>query len=287
MQNLTPAILTSLLAMLLLGVFTGCTGSNTYFVRVTTYNIHHGAGMDGKLDLNRIAKAVMAPYPIRGYFPTGPGRIWCFQEIENKTSRTGKVDQTAELAKLLSPGGKGMPSVFGKAIDYDGGGYGNAIVSWRKILSSRTVALPNPKGGEARCTLVAMYKNLVVISTHLCNKHVENRLASVKAINELPEVKAGKLPVILAGDFNATPDSPTIKALEAAGWRWTRPAEMASAPADKPTTLIDYIFVRGDGIRVLESKVISAPVASDHRPVWGNIRVTQIPSMKKQGKSGE
>src|SRR5688572_255745 len=58
-------------------------------VRVLTYNVHHGEGTDGKVDLPRIAAVIKAADP----------DLVALQEVDNKCRRSGKVDQTAELAK--------------------------------------------------------------------------------------------------------------------------------------------------------------------------------------------
>jgi len=81
-------------------------------LRLVSYNIHHGQGLDGKLDLVRIARVIKKHQP----------DFVALQEVDNKASRSGKVDQAAELAKLL-----GMKHVLGKCINLGGGGYGNAI----------------------------------------------------------------------------------------------------------------------------------------------------------------
>src|SRR5215207_8498273 len=77
-------------------------------LRVLSYNIHHAEGTDGKLDLARIAGVIRAAEP----------DLVAVQEVDRDTTRTNKVDQTAELAKLTKLHGE-----FAKAIDLQGGGY--------------------------------------------------------------------------------------------------------------------------------------------------------------------
>ena len=55
-------------------------------LRVMSYNIHHGEGMDGKVDLPRLAGVIRAESP----------DLVSLQEVDQKTERTGKVDQPAE-----------------------------------------------------------------------------------------------------------------------------------------------------------------------------------------------
>ena len=78
-------------------------------IRVLTYNIRHGEGMDHKIDLPRIAKVIVAAKP----------DIVALEEVDQGTRRASGVDQPAEFARLT-----GMNVVFGRNIAYDGGGYG-------------------------------------------------------------------------------------------------------------------------------------------------------------------
>ncbi|MEX2025646.1 MAG: endonuclease/exonuclease/phosphatase family protein, partial [Pirellulaceae bacterium] len=59
-------------------------------LRVLTYNIHHGEGIDGKLDLPRIARVIESVDP----------DLVALQEVDRRVERTGSVDQPAELARL-------------------------------------------------------------------------------------------------------------------------------------------------------------------------------------------
>src|SRR5215213_773903 len=81
-------------------------------LRVLSYNIHHGEGTDGKVDLERIAKVITVAAP----------DLVAVQEVDRKTRRTNGVDQAAELGRLTR-----MHVEFGKAIDYQGGAYGLAV----------------------------------------------------------------------------------------------------------------------------------------------------------------
>lgn len=83
-------------------------------IRVLTYNIHHGEGLDGKVDLGRIAQVIQQAAP----------DVVALQEVDLGTERTGRVDQAAELGRLT-----GLHAVFGKAFDYSGGRYGAALLS--------------------------------------------------------------------------------------------------------------------------------------------------------------
>src|SRR3990172_3828554 len=80
-------------------------------VRVLTYNIHHGEGTDGRIDLARIAAVIQRLAP----------DVVALQEVDKLTSRSEGVDQAAELGRLTK-----LHAAFGKAMDYAGGEYGQA-----------------------------------------------------------------------------------------------------------------------------------------------------------------
>src|ERR1700724_2661395 len=88
------------------------------FLRVLTYNIHHGEGTDGRFDLSRLARVMKSVQP----------DVIALQEVDRGTERSGGVDQLAELARLTD-----MHAEFGKAMDYSGGGYG---VAWLSCCAS-------------------------------------------------------------------------------------------------------------------------------------------------------
>src|SRR4030095_16865826 len=85
-----------LLALLANGVTQNPAGRNysdpprAQTVRVMTYNIHVGVGMDKKLDLPRIAGVINAQHP----------DLVGLQEVDRGVTRTQQIDEIAELAKL-------------------------------------------------------------------------------------------------------------------------------------------------------------------------------------------
>ena len=71
-------------------------------LRIMTYNIHHCEGVDGKLDVERIA----------GVIRKQECDLVALQEVDRNTTRSQRVDQLAELGRLT-----GLQPYFGKAID--------------------------------------------------------------------------------------------------------------------------------------------------------------------------
>lgn len=247
-------------------------GAEPVRLRVVSYNIHHGAGLDGKLDLARIG-AILA---------NANADLVALQEVERRTTRTSRVDQPAVLAQQTGLGG-----LFGRAIDFAGGEYGNALLA-RHPLAHPTVT-PLPVHGEPRCCLRAdiavpgLAEPLVFMATHLdFEGDAAGQASRVRQIDAIL-AEAGKVPsdaaVILAGDLNCEPGSPPLARLLAAGWLEVTTANGPTCPADQPTAKIDHVYLRPGRreARVVSCAVIDEPVASDHRPIVAEIELRPLP----------
>jgi endonuclease/exonuclease/phosphatase family metal-dependent hydrolase len=273
-----PALAAGLVAALLVGA--PALAEMPREIRVVTYNIHHGEGLDRKIDLPRIAKRIMAEKP----------DLVALQEVDQGTRRSGGVDQPAELARLT-----GMEVVFGRNIDFDGGGYGTAILTRFPIQSKQSVKLksfyaPTATNPEQRGVQVVELgppnesPELVFMCTHLDYRPPDDeRMNSAKTINELARER-GDVPTILAGDFNALPDSRPMHEF-AKMWKIVAPPTNAAGgprkgakrlltfPAAKPDRWIDYVLVRpAKNWEIVEARVLDEPVASDHRPLLAVLR---------------
>ena len=230
-------------------------------IRILTYNICHGEGMDHKVDLTRIAAV------IRGAKPD----VVALEEVDQGTDRTDHVDQPAELARLTE-----MQAVFGHNIDFQGGGYGTAVLSRLPIQSHESHKLqsfyegtkdhPEQRGVQL-IVLGSEPDTLVFLCTHLDYRPDDReRFASVATINDLADKFPGR-PVILAGDLNAAPDSRVIAEFDKS-WKRAGNNDLLTFPADAPKKLIDYVYLRPvDGWEIVEARVLDEPVASDHRPL--------------------
>jgi endonuclease/exonuclease/phosphatase family metal-dependent hydrolase len=227
-------------------------------LRVLSYNIHHGRGLDGKLDLPRIARVIRDAAP----------DLVALQEVDRNTKRTGRVDQSAELGKLT-----GLHAGFARAIPLEGGEYGQALLARFHLQGVKGHRLPGKQGQETRIVMEARVQPdgglpaLTFLGTHFQHDDARTREEQAARVNELFGAAAG--PVILAGDLNATPDSPPLKVLGKA-WSVAAPPgkELLTFPADVPRRQIDYVLFRPTGaFRVTEARVIEEKVASDHRPV--------------------
>jgi alkaline phosphatase D len=232
-------------------------------VRILSYNIHHAEGVDGKLDVDRIAAVVRE----------SGADVVALQEVDNQVRRSNSVDQAEEIAKRLD-----MQHVFGGNIGLQGGHYGNAVLSRFPIKSSVNHRLPNLDGGEQRGVLQVELElpqslRLTVFATHLDHRQdPAERLASAQKINQLAD-SISDHPVCLAGDLNAEPTSSVLNILSS---HWVRSSrdEHFTIPVDKPTKQIDFVLQRRSslntdyGVRAVDTKVISETQASDHRGIW-------------------
>lgn len=231
-------------------------------VRMLSYNVRHGEGMDGKVDLARIARVVRSLNP----------DLVALQEIDKATGRTGRVDQMKELGGLT-----GMHYAFGSFMDYAGGEYGMGILSAVPIREAVNFALP--PGYEPRSALAARVevgdasREILFVGVHLFET-AEERLAQAAKLVEL--FKDEVAPVILAGDFNSGPDSGVIKLLKR---YWEVPDkgdDHLTWPSDNPEVEIDYIMFRpADRFEVIEHRLVHEPLASDHRPLLLELRVLE------------
>lgn len=225
-------------------------------LKILCYNIHHGRGLDGKVDLERIAAIILKKQP----------DLVALQEVDKNTQRTGQTDQAAILAKLT-----GMHSQFGKQIDYQGGEYGQAILSRFPLRDAKVHLLPGLPNTEQRIVLTANVEvagqPLTFATTHLDHMNAEIRKQQADKINEI--FADWTLPVILGGDFNATPQSVPIEILQQQWSNATSAPGFLTSPTNAPARQIDYIFFRPQQhYKSQSAEVLSAPVESDHLPIF-------------------
>jgi endonuclease/exonuclease/phosphatase family metal-dependent hydrolase len=133
-----------------------------------------------------------------------------------------------------------------------------------------------PRGAIAVTVRGPNDQPLRFISTHFQHNVEEDRVAEAHAINKLFGDDTDKLPTILAGDMNATPDAEPVTVLQQ---RWTNAIDdkaAPSAPSSKPRSRIDYIFYRPtDRFRIVETRVVDEPMASDHCPVFAVLELAR------------
>ena len=236
-------------------------------LRVATFNIHHGVGLDGVLDLARIAATVEQ---------TG-AEVVGLQEVDrNWSERSNFVDQASLLAERLD-----MHLAFGANLDLDPPApgaprrqFGTAILSAHRIRATTNTLLPRPLGGEQRGLLEVQIKirgiPVRVFNTHLQHDSQVERLAEVGRIRQV--LATANESVVLLGDLNATPNTPEIAGLTDVlvdAWVTAGVGDGFTFDAATPHARIDYVMSSGDV--VARTAAVVTTDAADHLPVVADL----------------
>ena len=235
---------------------------------VMSYNIYHGeqAYEAGKGNLDDVADLIREVNP----------DFVALQEVDEMTGRLADLNDGSPFSLVDSLATlTGMHGYFGQAIPFDGGGYGEGLLSNKKLESHKKM-LPIPKGGERRAVLYVATETksgipFTFAGTHLCHQYQKNRIAQVKAINSHFSDDQN---VIMAGDFNFSPASRPYQFVQK---QWTDAALITNNqpdmtyPFEDPNQRIDYIFLsKQSSWQVLDLKVIKRNY-SDHLPLVAKI----------------
>lgn len=225
-------------------------------IRVATYNIRHGVGMDGHLMLDRTADALAQL----------DADLIALEEVDQQVARSGDIDQAATLGDMLD-----MEQAFAAFMDYDGGRYGLALLSRHPIASAIPIALP-PGPEEPR---VALHARVVLPGADTVSVYVvhfdwldSDTARFAQATTLLSQVADQTEPWLIMGDFNDQPGSRTLQLFAAHGAVADKPpANRFTFPADHPVSEIDHLVTSHHGWRVSDVAVGSDTISSDHRSV--------------------
>ncbi|MFH0736748.1 MAG: endonuclease/exonuclease/phosphatase family protein [bacterium] len=233
---------------------------------VISYNIHHGEGIDKIVDLQRIADLIK----------NNDADFVGLQEVDKGVERTSKINIIDSLAKLT-----GLYYSFYKNINYQGGEYGNAILSRYKIIADTNFHYNMIREGEQRGLLQIKVKidddTLVFMTTHIDYREDDTeRLLNVEELIQITQ-KYKHTPIIVCGDFNDVPHSRTIKKMREYFIDVFSALNMDTLntfPTETPNVKIDYIFTQDKTIKenkLFKLKILKAEVlhstASDHLPI--------------------
>ena len=234
-------------------------------LRVMTYNIHVGVGMDKKLDLQRIAAVINHERP----------DLVGLQEVDRGVKRTEGKDEIVELAALTR-----MEYAFAPNLDYQGGKYGVAILSRFPIKKTIHRMFENKRESERRGMLQVEVevdrKPLTFVTTHLDYQFEDGRLFETEQL--LKFLTGAKEPLIVVADLNDVPSGSAYQLMRTKfddAWVTSRAkGDGFSYPADKPVKRIDHIFY-SKGVRAKKAWVVETQ-ASDHIPVVADVEVGRI-----------
>ncbi len=226
-------------------------------VRMVSYNVHvGGVSQDGTYDPDEIADVLRAEHP---------DVVW-LSEVDRGWLVDGDHDILPELAHDL-----GMTYVFAPASGPD---WGDAVLSRYPVTVVDQRALPDAgalTGAQALAVTIRIGEGqrLGLVGTHLQTRadNVTVPVAQSAAVARMArDLHAEGTPVVVTGDLNAAPGSPSLAPLDRAlkdGLRRFRP--VLTSPADHPTEQLDQVYLAG-AVRVDRLDVVST-TASDHRPL--------------------
>jgi endonuclease/exonuclease/phosphatase family metal-dependent hydrolase len=244
-----------------------CQQKKTAKLKIMSYNILHGEGLDGVLDISRSATIIKAQAP----------DLCGLQEIDHFCERTDSLGQTDFLAQKT-----GMTGTFGKFMDYQGGQYGMATLSAKPLVSTKVLQLPDGKY-EPRSSIVHevhIGKGSVI---SFANVHFDwigdeegnaNRLKQAKRLVEYIDSLGNA--AIITGDFNCTPYSPTMQYFTAQGFVFVEKGDDNLSFQGKNKAEIDHLIYRNTDkvtFNVKNIQLLDEPVVSDHRPLAAELEV--------------
>jgi endonuclease/exonuclease/phosphatase family metal-dependent hydrolase len=236
-------------------------------IRVMSYNIRHGQGVDDRLNLNRVAAEI-------GH---SGADIVGLQEVDRHWSeRSDFADQAADLARDLN-----MHVVYGANLDLDPLNpgeprrqYGNAILSDAPIREWHNTLLPRTGKLEQRGLLEALVTvrrvPVRVFTTHLQHNSQQERIAQIAAIRKV--IGTSQESVVLTGDLNARPDTPEIDAITedlVDAWTEAGVGHGYTFSTENPHARLDYVLHSND-VTTCIAAVLSTD-GSDHLPVAADL----------------
>lgn len=227
-------------------------------LNVLSYNIHHANPPSKKniIDIDAIAKVIAE----------STADIVALQEVDQFTKRSGNANQ----AQLIAQKAGLKYYQFFKAINYDGGDYGVAILSKFPLSQPTLISLPQQNVAEERVLAFVKIKvngkSFVFANTHLdATGNPANRNVQMQQI--LKTFETEKLPVILCGDLNSVAGTEAIKLLDSQFKRSCIENCEGTIPQINPNRTIDYIAVKNWPWPLTKHQVIAESYASDHRPL--------------------
>jgi endonuclease/exonuclease/phosphatase family metal-dependent hydrolase len=232
-------------------------------MRALTFNIHHCVGMDGQLNLERIAATIESLQ----------ADVVGLQEVDRRFGeRSGFVDQPRVLSRRL-----GMRLAYGPALDLDPLGtaqprrrFGNAVLSRYPIIGRTNLLLPRTAAVEQRALLRAQIdlgdRLIAAYTTHLeAHDDGQRALQAGTVAATIASWEGG--PCLLLADLNARPDGLEMAAIAAVlddAWS-VGTGRGYTYPATAPTRRIDVVQYSAGLVPKAARVVVST--ASDHRPV--------------------
>ena len=230
----------------------GVTAASAQKVRVMSYNVKNGYGLDGVKAIERCADVIREVQP----------NVVAVQEVDSCTRR----NKFYVLGKMAEKAG-GYHAYFGPTIPHTGGKYGIGVLSKKPALSVEFHRLPCRR--EPRGLLVVEFDKYYMLCTHL-SLNEEDRVTSVGIIRDV--VSKLDKPAFIAGDMNARPTSKPMEAFKEYAQVLSNDKKF-TIPSNEPRACIDYILGVNGTFKVLKDVVGYDILYSDHLPLYVDVKV--------------
>lgn len=236
------------------GNWVSAQNQDTLHIRVMTYNLRFGE----LASLEQIAEHIKAFKP----------DFVALQEVDSKTFRERAPQQNGKDFITELGYRTQMYPLYGKSISYKDGYYGIGILSKHPYFKVEKTMLPRPQEKEQRVMLQGTFEvngtdTITFACTHLDYFSEDTRFLQIQKITEV--LRQSAYPVILGGDFNARPDSKTIRK-GMTDWKLLTNDDL-TFPAHKPSIKIDYLFgYPKNNWRVIRTQSVQS-LLSDHLPI--------------------
>lgn len=244
-------------------------------IRIATYNIAHCLDFSTFQPPQKASELPVLPQKTAEVIRSLDASIVGLNEVYE----TGGKDLNQQ-AKTLANATNKPYYAFGEAICFQReelARYGSAMISNQEILSTEVIKVPAPTVAERRAGENGYYEDrailraeinldgekITVLVTHFGLNLLEQERMVAALTRILDEVKT---PVVLMGDFNATPHLPVLQPI------YDRLQSAADAVGNtdytfssyQPECTLDYIFVSKEftveGFEVVDNRT------SDHKP---------------------
>jgi endonuclease/exonuclease/phosphatase family metal-dependent hydrolase len=237
----------------------GLTTASAQKVRVMSYNVRNGHGVDGIKNIKRCSDIILDARP----------DVVAVQELDSMSRRNNKY-VLGEMAKQT-----GYYDYYHRTIPYRGGAYGIGILSREKALSVDFHPLPCRR--EPRGLLIVEFKNYYLLCTHL-SLNEEDRVTSVGIIRDI--VSKLNKPAFIAGDMNARPQSkPMVEFRKFA--QVLNDDSKFTIPSQNPRSCIDYILGVNGQFKVKRDYVYKDVFASNHLPLYVDVKIVKPKKAKR------
>lgn len=239
-------------------------GPKTYTIRVMAYNIFHGETTLGAIDMDMFGQIIKNENP----------DLVSLQEVDKGVTRSGGIDQTAELSART-----GLAGYFAKARVFQGGDYGTAILSKLPVEDFRVI--PAYKVGtygtaHAYAKIKLDEDTYIWFNSSHYSTDITERTRHVEETLNYYRTTLNREPLIVSGDLNAQYADAEMQPL----WQDFEEADVnllnTFSTRSGMRSKIDFIlYPKTGGWKVKSFKRVCRADASDHCAIVAELEYTK------------